>query len=302
MSARPTIAVVGVGLSGPTLQDPRSIPEMVLDAVEAALADARLGFDAPDAVVTASVDLHDGLTASNLAITEVVGAVMKPEMRIAADGLCAAIHAACQIWAGAYDTVLVVAHGKASMAAQSQITQWAMDPAYFQALGIDFDICAALQASAAGLELGEIAPSCDAACAVVLQRALQPRVALRGVGHDLDSHDLGARDLASCSGFSRALSRARRVAELQPDASFDLLESSCRYPHERTLVSRACGVPARSSVGDVPVAAGLMALAAATEQLRRNAAVTRALAHGSWGPAGQGQAVAILEATGEARA
>ena len=113
------ISIAGVGRTMPCHEDRRSIPEMVLEAAEQALADAELSVTTVDAVVTASVDLFDGLTASNIAVTEVVGAVMKPETRIAADGLAALVHGACPLWAGAYETVLVVAHGKASMAPQS---------------------------------------------------------------------------------------------------------------------------------------------------------------------------------------
>ena len=59
------VVVAGLGQTGPSPADGRSIAEMVLPAVQAALADADLGYDDIDAVVTASVDLFDGLTASN---------------------------------------------------------------------------------------------------------------------------------------------------------------------------------------------------------------------------------------------
>jgi acetyl-CoA C-acetyltransferase len=143
------VVVAGVGETGPVPCDPRSIPEMVLAAVEGALADARLTYDDVDAVVTASVDLYDGLTAANVAVTEVVGAVLKPETRIAADGLAALLHALCQIKGGAYRTVLVVAHGKASMSSHDALTAWAMDPIFLQPLGVDFLVCAALEAQLA---------------------------------------------------------------------------------------------------------------------------------------------------------
>lgn len=146
--ARPDAFVIGVGETEPVEQDARSIPEIVLEAVEAALADAGIGYADIDAVVTASVDLNDGLTASNIAVTEVVGAVMKPETRIAGDGLAALAHAVCLLWAGAYGTVLVVAHGKASMAPQDAISQWALDPVLLQSLGFGFDAYSGLQAQA----------------------------------------------------------------------------------------------------------------------------------------------------------
>ena len=151
-TVRDRLEIAGVGKTPPVRDDPRSIPEMVLFAVEAALRDAGIGFEAVDAVTTASVDLFDGLTASNIAITEVVGAVMKPETRIAGDGLCAVVHAAAQVWSGAYDTVLVVAHGKGSMVTPDAVSRWAMDPIALQPLGVDDAVCAGLvaQARAAG--------------------------------------------------------------------------------------------------------------------------------------------------------
>ncbi|MCE7884660.1 MAG: hypothetical protein DYH08_12525 [Actinobacteria bacterium ATB1] len=336
--------MAGTGVSGPLAVDTRSIPEMVLAAAEAALADAQTDFGNIDAVVTASVDLHDGLTASNIAVTEVVGAVMKPETRIAGDGLAAAAHAACQIWAGAYGTVLVVAHGKASMADQDSVEQWAWDPITIQPLGVGFTVAAGLQAravmgegdpeaalsrwatvasrrwqavgvgsrpedvlaspvTAAPLRALMAAPAADAAYAVVLTGEPQRRgPVLKGVGYDLDTHAPGDRDLASWAGLGRAFARACRVAGSDTGAAFDIVEASCRYPHEEELVAAAVPALADSDVapsgglyrGVAPVAAGLGRLVDTVDALR-SGPPARALAHGTWGPAGQAHAVAILE-------
>lgn len=339
MSTHPEVEITGIGQCGPVAEDPRSIPEMVLEAVEAALEDAGLGHDAIDAVATASVDLYDGLTASNIAVTEVVGAVMKPETRIAGDGLCAAIAAWCPLRAGAYETVLVVAHGKASMAQPWELQPWAMDPILLQALGVDFRVVAGLEARlmlesdpgalerwaglaavrrrAAGMPTSAMevlaspsiaspllrdmeAPPADAAYALVM-RARPPqaaRIRLAGVGYDLETHDPGARPLGRRPGLERALEMARRVAGAGP---FGLVEPSCRYPHEEELLLAALGTNAEVAPsgglysGDAPCAAGLGRLVEATRQLRAQPSLGRALAHGAWGPAGQGQAVAILE-------
>jgi acetyl-CoA C-acetyltransferase len=121
---------------------------MVLEAVERALGDARIGMAEVDAAVTASVDLWDGRTASNIQVTEVVGAVMKPEARVAGDGLLAAIHAAMTIAAGAYGTVLVAAHCKMSEGQHWACSNWAVDPIVQQPLGLDFLSAAAMQARA----------------------------------------------------------------------------------------------------------------------------------------------------------
>lgn len=351
-SLRRPVHVWGFGETGPVPEDARSIAEMVLDAVQAAYADAGCTHAEIDAVVTASVDLLDGLTASNIAVTEVVDAVMKPETRISADGLAAALHAAAQIAAGAYDAVLIVAHCKASMAEFQALTRWALDPIHLQPLGIDFLACAGLQARtlaegdpraeprwaeiaamrrrecsgafsgprtvgeilaspliAAPLRSGMCAPLGDAACAVVLaahapQRSAGIPVRLTGSGWDLEPHSLGERELRRWDGLSRAFARACGVAGIEPGKEcFDLAEPSCLYPHEEELFRLATGIGGTTAIspegglfpGTAPVVAGLSRLAAAARSLREGGA-RRALAHGAWGPAGQGQAVAVLEA------
>ncbi|MCC7078902.1 MAG: hypothetical protein IT198_17435 [Acidimicrobiia bacterium] len=336
------LGVAGVGRSGPRISDPRSIPEIVLEAVESALADATCGYDDVDAVVTASVDLFDGLTASNIAVTEVVGAVMRPETRIAGDGLLAAIHAACQLWAGAYETVLVVAHSKPSMA-PADLTPWAMDPIHLQPLGASFTACAGLQArvltlddpdaegrwaeraarlstlagrptspaevSASSVVASPLrermrAPLADGAYAAVLSRG-EASVLLRGAGHDLCAHSPGDRDLRHWDGLTRAAGRAYAVAGIDdPADAFGCVEPACLYPHEEDLFTAATGTGPDTPVsptgglfgGAVPVGAGLSRLVEATRALRAEPSLRRVLAHGTWGPAGQGQALTILEA------
>lgn len=341
----------GCGQAGSVAEDPRSIAEIVLETVEGALEDAGITHNDIDAIVTASVDILDGLTASNIAVTEVVGAVMKPEARIAADGMAAAIHGACQIWSGAYDTVLVVAHAKPSMAPYQDLMQWAMDPIYLQPLGVDFLTCAGLQAQvlaasdptavqrwaelvstrragtsraisadeilaspivASPLRAEMCAPMEDGATAIVLSAVLdkdsgkegaRPRIA--GVGHDLSPHDLGDRELGIWRGLERACNRAYGMAGIDnPVSAFDLAEPSCLFPHEEELLVAAAGIGNGTAIspggglfaGHTPVVAGLSRLAAAASAMHQDAGCRRALAHGAWGPAGQGQAVMILEA------
>lgn len=352
MSAISTpVAVVGCGLTRPVPEDLRSIPEMVLDAVQRALANAAMSYDDIDAVVTASVDVFDGLTASNIAVTEVVGAVMKPETRISADGLCAAIHAACQIRAGAYDTVLVVAHAKPSMSDFHALTEWALDPIFLQTLGIDFLACAGLQASAiASRDQGALqrwatiaarrladangggaqaqtaadvldsdivaaplrekmcAPLADGACACILRRSENSssggnEIRLTGLGHDLAGNFLGDRDLTGSEGLARAVVRAYADAGItKPASEINIAEPSIAFAHEEDLFCHAAGIGDNATLspqgglfaGYVPIVAGLSRLATAASHLE-SADELRAVAHGSWGPAGQGQAVVVLE-------
>lgn len=346
------VRVAGVGSVGPLARDPRSIPEIVLEAVEAALDDASLTHDNINAVVTASVDLLDGITASNIAVTEVVGAVMRPETRISADGLCAAIHGTAQVLAGAYETVLVVAHSKPSLSNYDDITLWGMEPVFMQSLGLDFRSCYGLQAAliAAGddgavkrwaerasdrrsavskgvrgkvsaedvlsspivaspLREEMCAPMGDGACAIVLQRAQRGStsaddIIISGIGLDLAPHAIGDRDLGKAVGLARACERAYRLAGItDPASEIDLAEPSSIYPHEDELFLEATGLCPSTTIspdgglfaGYVPVVAGLGRLAASVGHMRANTSCRRALAHGAWGPAGQGQAVAILE-------
>ena len=353
MTSHAPIAVTGVGQCGPAAQDPRSVVEMVLDAVEAALADAQIGMNEIDAVVTASVDLLDGLTASSACLVEVVGSVMKPETRISGDGLAAAAQAACQIWAGAYQTVLVVGHAKPSMTDFADVSEWAMDAITLQPLGANFLVCAGLQAAALAegdddaierwaniaslrrtavgekgihpklspndvlvspmlaspLRVEMAAPLADAAWALVLRGTAppSPHALIKGLGHDLACHAPGDRHLTRWDGLERACTRAYAMADItDPKRDFCLLEPSCFYAHEEELFLAASGTGGTNGsallsptgglfAGATPIAAGLSRMAEATRFLRSAKAGSQALVHGSWGPAGQGQVVAILE-------
>lgn len=351
-SDRAGVRVEGIGRTPPVKEDERSIPEMVLEAVELSLDDAECDFDDVDAIVTASMDLLDGLTASNLAITEVVGAVMNPETRIAGDGLAAVAHGVAQVKSGAYDTVLIVAHSKPSMVDYDELTAWAMNPIYFQSAGVDFRICEGLQARlmceenvresqrhwaqvaaqrlkdangpnqhlqlspedilespplATPLREAMRAPLVDRACAVVLtseKKSESSSASVIGTGGDLSSHSPGNRDLRVWKGLERACQRAYKKADIKdPTGEIDLLEPSCRYPHEEKLFIEAAGVGEEIPLspcgglfaGWAPVTAGLSRLAVGAKWLSEEQGRTRALVHGTWGPAGQAHAVAILE-------
>jgi len=150
------------------------------------------------------------------------------------------------------------------------------------------------------------APAADGAFAAVL-RAGPPdsdeHPAIVGLGHDLEPHDLGARDLAAWPGLRRAFARACADAGLDPDsAAFDLLEPSCAWPHEEELFEAAIGGRRGALLspsgglfgGAVPAGAGLSRLVAAVHALRVAPGAADALVHGTWGPAGQGQVVTLL--------
>lgn len=294
------VGILGVGRTAYAPQPGTAIPELVHRAVQAALADAVLTMRDVDARVTASVDLWDGLTASNVAITEVVGAVMQPETRVAGDGLLAACHAALSILAGAYDVVLVVAHGKASMGDARAITNWTFDPIYQQPLGLDDLSAAALQAAALGAPTPLPGPPADGAAAIILAAAPGP-ITIRGMGWALDEHYLGDRDLTAAPALRAAARRAYTLAGVSnPGRELSVVELSDHFPYQRTLWATALGLDARGTInpsgrlarGVPPFVAGLDRLIEVVLRLREQPG--KALAHGCWGPAGQGQAVVVV--------
>ena len=301
-----SVTILGVGRTDYAPKPGIAIPEMVYRAVQAALADARLGIAQIDAVVTASVDLYDGLTASNLAVTEVVGAVMKPESRVAGDGLLAACQGAMAILAGAYETVLVVAHCKASMGDRLEISRWTFDPIYQQLLGLDDFTAAALQTAVLGSPRSPIpVPPADGAAALILTRSPNPKSIIQnpklvGMGWALDEHYLGDRDLGDSAALRAAAKCAFSIAGItNPNRELSIVELSDHFEYQRglwTAVLNLNDFPNTNPSGGLthgvpPFVAGLDRLIEVVLHLRQEPGT--GLAHGCWGPAGQGQAVMV---------
>ena len=141
------VAVIGLGQTQyRPIDNVHNSTEMVLEAVERALDDASLELAEIDGVVTSSIDLWDGRTASNFYLTEVVGSVLKPETRVAGDGTLAVYQAAINLMAGGYEKVLVVSSCKGGEADHEAISNWVFDPIFQQPLGLDYLAAAALQA------------------------------------------------------------------------------------------------------------------------------------------------------------
>ncbi len=145
---KPRVGIIGVSQTKYEAdKSHQTIIEMVFKVVQQALADAGVDRKEVDNVITSCVDLWDGQTASNAALTDVVGAVMKRESRVAGDGLGAAFQGMMMILAGASDLTLVVSECKGSMGDHYGISNWVFDPVYQQALGLDYLSASALQAN-----------------------------------------------------------------------------------------------------------------------------------------------------------
>jgi acetyl-CoA C-acetyltransferase len=96
--------------------------------------------------ITASQDMYDGKTISSMSVNEVVGAYLKSESKVAADGLQALLYGVARVGSGAFDYTLVVAHCKESEGNPHPITGAMFDPFIERPLGIDGLTAAAIQA------------------------------------------------------------------------------------------------------------------------------------------------------------
>ena len=154
---------------------------------------------------------------------------------------------------------------------------------------------------ASPLRQGMRAPLGDGAYAVVLRREAGD-IRLTGIGHDLSAHGLWDEGSTRWAGLERAFQRALATSGAT-SSSIDLYEPSCHFAHEEGLFRAACGVESSATVspggglfsGVAPATGGLARLISVVRSMGIEKNIVRSLAHGTWGPAGQGQVVTILE-------
>lgn len=135
--------------------------ELVYEVVSALLRQTGVRMQDIESMITASQDFFDGKTISGMSVNEVVGAYLKSEAKVAADGLQALIYGAARILSGAFDYTLVVAHCKESEGQAREITSVMFDPYCQRPLNLDEPMAAGLQArcylQAAGLGIEALA-------------------------------------------------------------------------------------------------------------------------------------------------
>jgi acetyl-CoA C-acetyltransferase len=173
----------------------------------------------------------------------------------------------------------------------------------------------------------------DGACAMILASEEKARkltdkpVWITGLGTCYDQHDLGWRELADCEALTTAAQRAYKMAGIKdPMKEFDVAEISEQYSYQELLWSEGLGFcgkgeggklidsgktdmggelpinPSGGMLSGLPVCvAGMQRAAECVLQLRGEAGarqvsgVTKAVAHGVDGPAGQLHCVITLE-------
>lgn len=126
------------------------ISEIIYEVVKEVLSKTSLKFTEDgtgiDSTVSCSQDLWDGRTISGAWCVDVAGGHLRPEEKVAGDGVSAVAYGCMQILSGHYDTVLVVAYCRESIT-QGRLIEWmSIDPIFHRMLGLDFCSAAALQA------------------------------------------------------------------------------------------------------------------------------------------------------------
>ncbi|MCP5038701.1 MAG: hypothetical protein GY945_14000, partial [Rhodobacteraceae bacterium] len=191
---------------------------------------------------------------------------------------------------------------KASMGDRGKISSWTFDPIYQQPLGLDDFAAAALQTAV----LNSPTPpspcsSADGAAAIILSSNPAP-VVIHGMGWALDEHYLGDRDLSDSPALRTAARRALDMAGItDPNRDFSMVALSDHFEYQRELWTAVLNLNNFNNInpsggltnGIPPFVAGLDRLIEVVLHLRQEKA-GMGLAHGCWGPAGQGQAVMVV--------
>jgi len=125
---------------------------MALEVLEPLLKQTGVDFAEKGGIgmsISVSDDIFDARTISDNGMTDVLGAHMRCEEKIAQEGIQALYYALAAIQSGHVDLVLVLGHCKESQpASRNQVTHMAFDPFYTRPVGLDFTAAAGLQAQA----------------------------------------------------------------------------------------------------------------------------------------------------------
>jgi len=105
--------------------------------------------------ISCSDDVFDARTISNNGMTDVLGAHMGCEEKVAQEGIQAIYYGLVAIQSGHNDVVLIMGHCKESQGkSRNMVTHVAFDPFYTRPVGLDFCAAAGLQARAYGAKSG----------------------------------------------------------------------------------------------------------------------------------------------------
>jgi acetyl-CoA acetyltransferase len=330
---RPTVSICGIGFARCPSPEALSLTELVFEASRAALTDAGLERADIDGVCLAASDQLDGRAISSMQLAGPAGGYLKDEIKLGDDGSLAFAMAVLRIEAGADRTVLAVSWTKESESPLEMALGVNAEPVFTRPAGLHPMVAEAAVTASFLDRVGLPAPegtadefACwplrhsdlpaptDAAVALVLRQG-PGAVEVAGLSWATEVPDPTGRRLTPEAAVAEVAGRASAEAGVVLDGSV-VIETTDRTPYRLAMTLAGLGLatetralanvnPSGGLAASNPVyAAGLERVAHAALAVRRGAPL--AVAHSSYGYAGQGQLVTILRAgtlagQGEAR-
>ena len=315
--SRPTVSIQGIGFARCPSPEALNLTELVFEASAAALADAGLRRADIDGVCLAASDQLDGRAISSMQLAGPAGGYLKDEIKLGDDGALAFATAVLRIEAGADRRVLAVSWTKESESSLETALGVNAEPVYTRPAGLHPLVAEAAVTTAfldrAGLphpagaaddfvcwplRHDDLPPATDAAVALVLSVGPGP-VEVAGLAWETEVPDPVARRLTPEAAVAAVAARASAEAGIVIDGSV-VVETTDRTPYRLAMTLAGLGIDSNANVnpsGGLQVsnpfyAAGLERIAHAALAVRGGAPV--AVAHSSYGYAGQGQLVTVL--------
>ncbi len=320
-TTRPTVSIRGIGFSRCPSPEALNLTELVFEASRAALDDAGLSRADIDGVCLGASDQLDGRAISSMQLAGPAGGYLKDEIKLGDDGSLAFAMAVLRIEAGADRRVLAVSWTKESESSLPMALGVNAEPVYTRPAGLhplvaeaavtaSFLDRAGLPAPAGAaadfycwpLRHDDFPPTTDAAVALVLTEGPGP-VEVAGLAWGTEVPDPTARRLTPEAAVAAVAARASAEAGIVIDGSV-VIETTDRTPYRLAMTLAGLGLgpetvapahvnPSGGLRASNPVyAAGLERVAHAALAVRNGAPV--AVAHSSYGYAGQGQLVTVL--------
>ena len=141
------VAVVGYAQTRHQADMQKTREDMVFEVAKAAVKMAGITREEIGATINASGDLYDGRTISNLFLNAAMGAYLKDDTKVEADGAFGIFYGMMKIFSGTQDVVLVAANSQGSTFNPHQVSTFMLDPTFDRQVGVLNDIsAAALQA------------------------------------------------------------------------------------------------------------------------------------------------------------
>lgn len=172
---------------------------MVFELIKSLYADIGITKDDVDTFVLCCNDFQDGRTISEVFPVAWIGAYMKDQTKVDADGSDAVLYALMRILSGNYDTALVIGYAMGGSEFRNQsIMNYTLDPIYERQLGLMNELSAsALQARAYMLKYGLTEEQLAAYAAKNLRNAAKNPYALRYMSDATVEKVLGSEPLYS---------------------------------------------------------------------------------------------------------